>query len=290
MPTKGEKDAISGTETTGHEWDGIKELNTPLPRWWLYVFYATIAWSVVWWILYPAIPGITDYSRGILGYDQRAELRETMATARAAQAEFLERIAAASLEEIHADPDLRSFAIAGGRTAFADNCATCHGLGGSGQAGGYPVLADDDWLWGGTLDDIHETIRYGIRHEPAETRVSEMPAFGALEMLTPDQISDVAEHVQSLSGMSVDAAAAERGATIYAENCAMCHGENGQGDRQLGAPRLDDQIWLYGGEKDDIVRQVTRPAHGVMPAWGDRLSPELVKMLTVYVHTLGGGE
>ena len=290
MSTRGEKDVISGRETTGHEWDGIRELDTPLPRWWLYVFYATIAWSIVWWVLYPAIPGLTDYTKGVLGYDQKVELQEHLAIAQAAQAEYSAGIKAASLEEIQSDPELLSFAIAGGRAAFADNCATCHGLGGSGQAGGYPVLADDDWLWGGTLEDIHQTIRYGIRHDAAESRVSEMPAFGAMEILTRDQISDVAEHVLTLSGLPNDAAAATRGSQIFAENCAACHGETGQGDRQLGAPRLDDQIWLYGESKADVVRQISRPAHGVMPSWASRMSPETIKMLSLYVHSLGGGE
>lgn len=290
MPTKGEKDLITGRETTGHEWDGIQELDTPLPRWWLYVFYASIAWAVLWWILYPAIPTLSDYTKGLLGYDQRMELQEQLAVAQAARAEYFEGIRASSLEEIRNDPELMSFAIAGGRAAFADNCATCHGLGGSGQAGGYPVLADDDWLWGGTLEDIHQTIRYGIRHEPAETRISEMPAFGAMELLTRDEISDVAEHVLSLSGSSDDPEAADRGSALFAENCAACHGDAGQGEPMMGAPRLDDQIWLYGGSKEDVVSQIAQPAHGVMPSWANRLSPETIKMLSLYVHSLGGGE
>jgi len=290
MPTKVEKDAVTGVETTGHEWDGIKELNNPLPRWWLYVLYACIVWSVIYWILFPAIPGITGYTKGIIGGTEREALGEKLEAARAAQAVFLDRIEAASLEELSEDADLLNFAIAGGRAAFADNCAPCHGLGGAGQAGGYPSLADDDWLWGGTLDEIHTTLLHGIRAGNDDTRVSDMPAFGADELLSREEIGDVTAYVLSLSGGEADGAAVERGATIYKEQCVACHGEGGVGEMTLGAPPLNDQIWLYGGEKAEIEAQIARPRHGVMPAWGPRLDATTIKMLTTYVHTLGGGQ
>ena len=279
----------TGPETTGHEWDGIREYNNPLPKWWVYVFYASIVWSVGYWVLYPSIPWVNGYFGGLLGYSQRQDLTDQMAAARAAQADMRGRIDRASLEEILADPDLRAFAVAGGRTAFGDNCAACHGPGGGGRPG-YPILADDDWLWGGSIQDIHQTVMHGIRHEGAETRISEMPAFGADGMLTRPQIVDVAEHVLSLTGRATDAAAAERGASLYAENCAACHGDRGQGERAMGAPALDNDIWLYGGDRAAIVAQITRPRHGVMPAWSGRLDPVTLKMLAVYVHALGGGE
>ena len=289
MPTKIEKDALTGKTTTGHEWDGIKELNTPLPKWWLYLLYATIAWSAVWWLLYPSWPWLSGYFGGIIGANQRLELVERMAVAEAEQAQFLERIGAASLDQIAQDPELANFALVGGNAAFADNCAPCHGLGGAGQ-GFYPNLADDAWLWGGTLDEIHTTILYGIRSDHGNARFSEMPAFGALGMLSRSEINDVAEHVLALSGRSDDAEAAARGAPIFAEQCASCHGEQGAGIQQLGAPALDDAIWLYGGTKEEIVAQIYAPRHGVMPAWTGRLEPETLKILATYVHSLGGGQ
>ena len=289
MPTKVEKDAVTGRETTGHEWDGIKELNTPLPRWWLYVMYATIVWAVIWWILYPSWPGITGYFGGLIGSNQRIELEQRMAVPLAGQALFVERLAAASPADISQDPELLSFALVGGGAAFADNCAPCHGLGGAGQ-GYYPSLADDAWIWGGTLDEIHATIEYGIRNGRDDARFNVMPAYGVDQMLDRQQIADVAEYVLSLSERSEDAAASERGAPIFAEQCAACHGESGEGVIELGAPALDDQIWLYGGTKEEIVQQIHRPRHGVMPAWVDRLDPETIKALAVYVHSLGGGQ
>jgi cytochrome c oxidase cbb3-type subunit 3 len=289
MPTKIEKDAPTGRETTGHEWDGIKELNTPLPKWWLYVMYATVAWSVVWWFLYPSWPGITGYFGGLIGANQRLELDARMAEAGAAQAQYLERIAAAPLEEIAGDPDLTSFALAGGGATFADNCAPCHGLGGAGQ-GLYPSLADDDWIWGGTLDEIHTTLLYGIRSDHDDARFNLMPAFGADGILDRQQINDVAEHVLALTGRAEDAQAAARGEGIFAEQCASCHGDTGEGIAELGAPRLDDAIWLYGGNKSDVVAQIRSPRHGVMPAWIGRLDPDTLKILAVYVHALGGGQ
>jgi cytochrome c oxidase cbb3-type subunit 3 len=289
MPTKIEKDAVTGTETTGHEWDGIKELNTPLPKWWVWVFYATIVYAVIWWLLFPSWPGITGYFGGIVGSDQRVELAEEVTLAKSAQAAYLDRIDGASLDQIQSDPDLLSFALAGGEAAFADNCAPCHGLGGAGQDI-YPTLADDAWIWGGTLDDIQQTIAYGIRNDNEESRYSEMPAFGPFEMLSRDQVDQVATFVMSLSGSYEDAAAVDDGASIFAEQCAACHGEKGEGMTEVGAPALNDQIWLYGSDQAAVVAQVWNPRHGVMPAWTDRLDEETIKILTVYVHSLGGGQ
>lgn len=220
MPTKIEKDQVTGTETTGHEWDGIKELNTPLPRWWLYVLYATIVWSVIWWLLYPSWPGITGYFAGILGYDQREALNERIAEAEAERASYMDRLADASLEQITADPELMDVAFRGGDIAFRENCAPCHGLGGAGQ-GHYPTLADDAWLWGGTPDAIHTTLLYGIRSDHPDTRFNLMPAYGVDGLLDRAQIDDVAEFVLSLSGQSENPEAAERGAEIFAQQCRV---------------------------------------------------------------------
>ena len=267
-------------------------MNTPLPRWWLWVLYGTIVWSVVYFILYPAIPGLSGYTKGVLGYSSRVEIEQKIAAARAAQGRFRDGIRRSTLASIREDDRLLRFALAGGKAAFADNCAPCHGVGGTGNPGGYPSLADDDWLWGGKLADIERTILYGVRNEEDETRTSEMPAFGGEEdaQLTPEQIADVAEFVLSLGNRSKDGAAAGRGAALYREHCATCHGAAGQGDREQGAPRLSDAIWLRDGSKTGIAAQIAKPNMGAMPAWRTRLDAETIKMLAVYVHALGGGE
>jgi len=283
-------DEISGTETTGHEWDGIKELNTPLPRWWLFTFYATIIWAVGYMIAYPAIPLVKGATAGLLGYSSRGAVEEQLAEAKAAQAKFVDQIAAKSLDQIQADKPLLNFAIAGGASAFRVNCSQCHGAGAAG-GGIYPNLNDDDWLWGGTLEAIHTTIQHGIRYaSDEETRVSEMPAFGRDQILSPEEINAAAEYVLKISGQKFDQSEAEKGATIFADNCAACHGENGKGNHELGAPNLTDKIWFYGETKADIVAQITSPRLGVMPAWSGRLSPATIKELTLWVHSRGGGE
>jgi cytochrome c oxidase cbb3-type subunit 3 len=289
MPTKIEKDIITGTDTTGHEWDGIKELDTPLPKWWLYVFYASIVFSIVYVVLYPAIPGFDGHTSGVLGWTKRVELDQQIATARARQADFIQRINAASFAEIRGDNDLLNFALTGGRAAFADNCAPCHAAAGAGRPG-FPSLADDEWLWGGKIEEIQTTIQHGARSDDADTRVSTMPAYGPDQILKPEQIDDVAEFVLSLSSRATDAEAAKRGAPLYEEQCAACHGAEGKGNAELGAPNLADSIWLYGGRKAEIVAQINRPRMGVMPAWTGRLDPATIKMLAVYVHSLGGGQ
>lgn len=289
MPNQVERDEYTGTETTGHEWDGITELDTPLPKWWLYVLLATILWSLVYVVLYPAIPGLSGYTKGVLGYSQRVELEKKISDAALAKAPMFDRIARASFSDILATPELFGFASAGGRTAYADNCVPCHGAGGGG-ARGYPNLADDAWLWGGGFEQIYDTVRYGVRSGHDDTRESEMPRFGADGTLKSEQIDAVAEFVLTLSGGRADAAAAKQGGVLYTEHCAACHGEDGAGNAELGAPRLSDPIWLYGGEKSDIVGQIKDAKHGSMPAWITRLDEITIKMLTVYVHALGGGK
>jgi cytochrome c oxidase cbb3-type subunit III len=289
MPTKIEKDAVSGRETTGHEWDGIKELNTPLPTWWVYVLYATILWSVALFIAYPSFPGISGYFGGIVGYSAREELALKIRAEEARRAPYLDRIRSASLEDIRRNPELVGYAVAGGRVAFSENCAGCHQAGGAGTKG-YPSLADDDWLWGGRLADIQRSIQYGIRSTHPDARSSLMPRFGLDGILDRRQLDDVTEFVLSLSRRSTDASAAGRGATVFAENCASCHGEKGTGQRDLGAPNLADGIWLHGGDKAAVAKSIAEGRNGVMPAWIDRLDPAVVKMLTIYVHALGGGE
>jgi len=284
-----ETDEITGTETTGHEWDGIKELNTPLPRWWLWTFYATVIWAIGYWIAMPAWPLVSSYTKGVIGYSNRAVVAERIAEARAAQSQYLERIEAADLDAIAGDPELLNFAIAGGRSAFAVNCSQCHGLGAAGGVG-YPNLNDDAWIWGGTLDDISQTIHYGIRSDHDETQLGDMPAFLRDGLLDREQVADVATFVLSLSGDVEDSAAAARGADVFAENCAACHQEGGVGMTEVGAPNLSDEIWLYGGDRETVLNSISNGRAGVMPAWTGRLDDATIKQLAVYVHSLGGGQ
>jgi len=284
-----EKDAVTGVDTTGHEWDGIKELNNPLPRWWLWTFYASILWSIGYWIVYPAWPLVSSYTEGVIGYSSRQEVMERIAEAKEAQSAYLGRIEAASLDEIRNDSELLNFALAGGRSAFAVNCSQCHGQGAQGFVG-YPNLNDDDWIWGGTPEEIMQTINFGIRNEHEDSRYSEMPAFGRDGILDRSQINAVVEYVLKLSGQEHDADLAATGQDIFVEQCVACHGENGEGIRETGAPRLSDSIWLYGGDRETLRETVTNARFGVMPAWTGRLDEATIKQLAVYVHSLGGGE
>jgi cytochrome c oxidase cbb3-type subunit 3 len=284
-----EIDPVTGQETTGHEWDGIKELDSPLPRWWVWTFYITIAWAIGYWVAFPSWPLISDYSRGVLDYSQRDVVRDAVAAGKAAQAGSLTRIRDLELDEIRTDNDLLEFALAGGRSAFLVNCSQCHGTGGAG-APGFPNLNDDDWLWGGTLSDIHETIRVGIRSDHDEARQNEMPAFLRDEILTAAELDDVVAFVATFTEADVDADAVERGRVVFGEQCAACHRDDGTGDTELGAPNLTDAIWLNGDSLDDIRRVVANGRNAVMPAWDERLDPETLKQLAVYVHALGGGE
>jgi cytochrome c oxidase cbb3-type subunit 3 len=283
-------DEISGVATTGHEWDGIRELDNPMPRWWLIVYYVTIVWAVLYMIAYPAWPLVRTATRGVLGYSSRSDARAELAAARAAKADYIAAISSKSVTEILADDKLRTFAAAAGAAAFKVNCVQCHGSGAQGSPG-YPNLNDDDWLWGGKPADIQQTITHGIRYaEDPDTRVSEMPAFG--DMLKPTEINQVAKFVASLSGKDGGASAADiaAGKEIFAQNCSSCHGDNAKGNHEMGAPNLTDAIWFYGSTPAAIAAQVKSPKHGVMPAWGARLGDTTVKELTVYVYSLGGGE
>ena len=284
-----ETDELTGVDTTGHEWDGIKELNNPMPRWWLWTFYATILWALGYWILMPAWPLVSSFTGGILDYSSRGAVAKRIEDAREGQRTFIERIEAASLEEVRSDPELLDFALAGGRSAFAVNCSQCHGLGAAGSPG-YANLNDDAWLWGGQLDEIAQTIRYGIRSDHDDTRLGDMPGFLRDEILDRDQVADVTAYVVSLSGGEADAAAVDRGAEVFVEQCVACHAEGGVGMHELGAPNLTDTIWLYGGDHETIVQSISNGRAGVMPAWVDRLDEATVKQMAVYVHSLGGGE
>lgn len=284
-------DDVSGVETTGHEWNGIRELDNPLPRWWLWVFYGCIIWSIGYWIAMPAWPLVSSYTKGILHHSQREIVAEDIAAAHAAQAKYLDKIKASSLEQIRTDPQLLEFAMAGGKAAFAVNCSQCHGNGAQGFKG-FPNLNDDEWLWGGTADAILYTITHGVRNEQdPDARQSQMPAFFKDGILNEKQVNEAANYVMQLSGEGAkDPAAAKAGAQIFADNCAACHGDHGQGTQDLGAPPLNNQIWLYGGDLATLTQTIKYARHGVMPAWGLRLDPVTVKELAIYVHSLGGGQ
>ena len=284
-------EAATEPETTGHEWDGIHELNKPLPKWWLWTFYATIVWAIGYWLLMPAWPLVSGYTKGLLGYSQRESVAEQLQAAKAAQAGLRQQIAVSDLTAITANPELLRFALAGGEAAFGDNCAPCHGRGAQG-AFGYPNLRDNSWLWGGTLAAIHQTITHGVRANDPDTRSpgAQMPAFGKSGVLTEPQIADVAEDVLSLSGRADDKEAADRGSKIFASTCAPCHGPQGKGNQAIGAPDLTDELWLYAGDKATIMNTIRGGRGGVMPAWEGRLDPETIKELAIYVHSLGGGQ
>jgi cytochrome c oxidase cbb3-type subunit III len=284
-----ERDEHTGTETTGHEWDGIKDLNTPLPRWWLWVFYGSVAWALVYWIVMPAWPGISGYTRGVLGFSDRAQVVREIDSLKAHRRAGEARLRDASLQQIETQPELQAYAMQVGQSVFGDNCATCHGAGGAG-AKGYPNLRDDVWLWGGSLDEIRHTIEVGVRSGHARARgETVMPAFGRDQMLDGRQIDDLTEYVVALSRRKADPAAVARARQTYADQCAACHGPAGTGDVARGVPNLTDAEWLFGSDRAAIRDQIWNGRNGVMPTWQARFSPETIKALAVYVHANAGG-
>lgn len=279
-------DEETGVETTGHTWDGIEELNNPLPRWWLWTFYATCVWGLIYTLLWPAWPLVNQATGGFLGWSSRGEVAEAIAANEAAQADIRAQLVATELTAIADDPALQSYAVNAGAAVFRTWCAQCHGSGAAG-ATGYPNLLDDDWLWGGTMDQIHHTISHGIRNEDdPDAHYSAMPAFG--EILEEDEITSLVAQVQHMStGASVETGPAP---DLYRDNCAACHGDTGEGDRTQGAPNLIDAIWLYGGDAEALTQTITNARFGVMPPWADRLGEANTRAVTAYIHQLGGGE
>ena len=283
-------DQQTGTPTVGHEWDGIEELDTPMPRWWLWTLFATIVWAVIYTVLYPAWPMLHSASAGMLGWSSRGQLAGEAEAERVRKAPMRLALSRIPIERLNEDSRLMQAAVEGGRAAFKVHCVQCHGSGAAGSRG-YPNLNDDDWLWGGNLKQLHTTLVNGIR-QPGndETRMSQMPAFGRDGILGPAQVQDVVSYVRAVSRQEKTSASARRGATIFAANCVVCHGTNAAENRTIGAPNLTDRIWLYGGDRDALTQTVTNARFGVMPAWGTRLDPVTIKMLAAYVHSLGGGE
>lgn len=288
MSNKNNIDEITGTETTGHTWDGIEELNNPLPRWWLWSLYLTIIWGIAYVIAYPAWPLINGATEGLLGYSTRGEVAADIAQVEEANAAINEKLATADLKLLGEDPELQRFASAAGASVFANNCSQCHGAGAAGSEG-FPNLLDDDWLWGGDVENIAYTIRHGIRNEADwDARWSEMPAYG--EILERSEIDAVVQYVLSISGAEHDASLAAAGEETFINECSACHTDSGMGNRDLGAPNLTDAIWLYGGDVESLTETVTNARFGVMPHWGERLTDAQINAVTAYVHQLGGGE
>ncbi|MCP8936984.1 cytochrome-c oxidase, cbb3-type subunit III [Alsobacter sp. SYSU M60028] len=283
-------DSVTGTATTGHEWDGIRELNTPLPRWWLWLFYMCIVWGIGYVIAYPAWPMVSSYTKGVLGYASRDQIEVDLAALRNQRSGLVSQIEATPLADIEKNPQLLTATLQIGKQAFGTNCSPCHGTGGAGSVG-FPNLNDDQWLWGGTLDQIQQTITHGIRNESPDSRQGNMLAFGKDGTLSKTDIPIVAAYVVSLSGRKPEGAHdLAKGKQIFAENCAVCHGDDGKGNPELGAPNLTSGLYLYGGDQKTIEETITNGRGGVMPVWTGRLDPTTIKILTVYVHSLGGGK
>jgi len=281
-------------DTTGHSWDGIEEYNNPLPKWWLWTFYACIVWAIAYTIAYPAWPLVEKATPGFLSFSTRGQVAEDIAAVETANEGLNMQLASADLTVLPENTELHNYAVQGGRALFAANCSQCHGSGAAGAIG-YPNLLDDDWLWGGDVDTIAYTVKNGIRNEQSpDSHWSEMPAFG--EILEPEEIQTVVSYVQSISGQEHDAALAAAGEELFLEQCSACHLENGMGEPSLGAPNLTDAIWLYGGDADTLTETITYSRFGVMPAWGEEyrpgtgLSDAEVNALAAYVHQLGGGQ
>jgi len=295
-------------QTTGHAWDGdLQEYNNPLPVWWVYTFYATVIFAIVYWIIYPSWPmgkgwigGMSDItyvnSAGETkthSWNTRALLLQDLNKAAAAQKPYFDKVAAMSYEQIAKDPEMTGFILSSGKSLFADNCAACHQSGGQGVVGFFPNLTDDDWLYGGSFDKVHETLMDGRR--------GYMPTFS--EVLTGEQIDQLANYAAKLSGIGHDTAKAAAGDALFHSDtaaCYYCHGANGKGREVIGSANLTDNIWLWAKVsaantaegKVAAIRQIIANGlnKGVMPAWAGRLSPEQIKVLTVYVHELGGGQ
>ena len=280
------QDDLTGTATTGHEWDGITELDTPMPRWWLWTMYATIVWGLAYTVAYPAWPMISEATSGVLGYSSRGEVAAEIQRFDDMNAPLDAAIVAAELSEIESDPALRNYAVNGGAAVFRTYCSQCHGAGAAGVVPGYPNLLDDDWLWGGDVEAIYTTIAHGIRAETDDdTRYSEMPAFD--DLLEDAEIEALVAYVGGLAG---GIGADHPGAEIFADNCASCHGDAGEGDRSQGAPRLADAIWLYGGDPKALEATIRYSRFGAMPPWTGRLTEAEIRQVAVFVHGLGGGE
>ena len=285
-----ERDPVSGRETTGHEWNGIKELDTPVPRGVLMFLIVTHIWAIGWWFFVPAWPLGTTYTKGFLGVDQKQTVEAQLVEAQRDRSDWTRRLETEDYNAILADEALMQTVRSTGRQLFGDNCAACHGRDGKGRAN-YPDLTDDDWLWGGGPELIEKTMRVGINTQHPETRIGQMPAFGRDEMLDRDQVRSVAAYVYSLShpdySTPENVDRIEAGREVFLTTCASCHGEDAKGNRDVGAPNLTDAYWVYGGDLDTIIASVHGGRQGHMPTWDERLTTAEIRTLALYVHDLG---
>lgn len=282
-----EYDAPTGRKTTGHEWNGIKELDNPVPKVVLAFLGITLTFSVIYWVLAPAWPLGTSFTRGLLGLNDRAEVTRQVEAAAAQRAVWTDRLAHDDFASLAADPALMAYVDETAPTLFQDNCAVCHGAERQGGPG-FPNLAAPARLWGGDPNTIAQTIRVGINDDHPDSRRSQMSAFGEFGTLNREQIQAVAAHVRSLSGARLSAAEQAQlpqGREIFAASCASCHGADGHGDQTQGAPNLADRIWIYGGDAETVYATIHGGRQGHMPAWEDRLSPAEIRMLTLYIDS-----
>lgn len=284
-----QRDPLTGHQTTGHEWDGITELNTRVPKSVWFFIIVTHLCALIMWILLPTWPLVTTYTKGLLGVDQREEVEKSIVVANLAREDWADRIATMTAGDIMDDPELMTRVTNTAHQIFGDNCAGCHGADAAGGPG-FPSLIDSAWLWGGDTDTIMETLRVGINSTHPETRYGQMLAFGRSGVLQRDEIRTVVDYVQSLSGTVAPADRIAAGAAIFAENCAACHGDNGTGNMDLGAPDLTDAFWIYGGDDQTMFQTIWNGRQGWMPAWEDRLPEVERKILAVYLQNLGQGE
>ncbi len=287
-----ERDPVSGRETTGHIWNGIKELDTPVPKGVLIFLIVTHIFAFAWWVLMPTWPLGDTYTKGILEVDQRRSVEKHLLESREGRASWAQRIESESFAQIEADPHLMAIVRSTGHQLFGDNCAACHGVDGKGGKN-YPNLTDADWIWGGTTEKIAETMRIGVNSDHPQARVSQMPSFGRDGILDADKVKSAATYVYALSHpeyvTAAKRAAISAGGQVFQENCSVCHGENARGNQDLGAPNLTDTHWIYGGDLSQIVETVHGGRQGHMPTWDGRLTPTQIKILALYVHDLGAG-
>ncbi len=288
-----ERDPVTGRETTGHEWNGIKELDTPVPRGVLIFLVVTHIWAIGWWFFAPAWPVGTTYTKGLLGIDQRTSVEEQLLEGQRIRSVWLTRLETEAYDSILADEGLMHTVRGTGRQLFGDNCAACHGRDGRGRAG-YPDLTDDDWLWGGGPELIEQTLRYGINSDHPDSRIAQMPAFGRDDMLDRGQVRSVAFYVYSLSNPDYSTddnlGRIEAGREVFETTCAACHGEEAQGVADVGAPNLTDSRWVYGGDLQTIINTVHGGRQGHMPTWDERLTDAEIRTLSLYVHDLGASQ
>ncbi len=269
-------------QVTGHEWDGIEEYKNNPPRWWTITWIVCIIWAVGYWFIYPTWPTLSGNTKGSKGWTQYNQLKDSQKEIQDRRDVYAKRFAKSSFKQIQQDPELMEYALRGGESVFKNICSTCHGTGGGG-AKGFPNLNDDDWLWGGKLEDIHRTLLYGIRSNHDKTRFSQMPSFGLDKILNKEQINQVMDYVLSLSG---EAKYNKEGRKIFVEHCATCHGRDAKGDQKVGAPNLTDKIWLYGSDREDLFYTIYFARAGAMPAWKGRLSDQDIRKVALYVHSL----